>query len=204
MSRARPFRADTARSQTRALMAALVLSLGLLGWRALAILDPVEQPASGPSANPAEYVLEPFTGAGHVRVVREGTPASTLVLLDTASAGTAALSTERIGSLLTAAGLHAPLAGETLAVQRTPFPGYGTPMVTPAAALELAGLGALALLLAWLSLQSVRRVDGAAQPASRIDPSETAGRVPATPRAPTADPEQLAALMRTWIREDAA
>ncbi|MEM7767320.1 MAG: hypothetical protein AAF253_07505 [Pseudomonadota bacterium] len=197
------------------LILAISMSVGLLAWRTSTVLavNPPAEPA-GP-AMPAEYLLEPFTGPGHVRVIRSGTPASVLVLLDTNRAETAALTSERIAELLAAAGLYQPLAGETITVQRTAFAQIGPAPLTLTDGAELAGFALLSGLLA-LALFQTRRppVDTRQERARRSVSVRAAADAVALPgrglgprpeQAPGhKDPEAVAAMLRQWIREDVA
>jgi len=201
------------------LAAALLLALCLLGWRAHTVLiaphltgpahsgaDTLRAPGpADPLAAQAEYLLAPFTGEAHVRVIRASSPAALLILIDTASPTGAALTADRIGELLSTGGLYDPLAGETLSVQRLAFAGAAETGLPLAAGLELAALGVLAALLAGALL-----ADGRMGAASRARLPAGAGRspdaiaLPSALNARQADPERVAALLRKWIAEDAA
>ncbi len=194
-----------------ALALALALSLALLAWRASdafghpAALVGARAAAPDGRAAAAEYLLEPIAGAGHVRVVGDGTPASLLVLIDSASPAADALTADRVGVLLSAGGLYAPLAGETLTLQRLAFSTTEAPHLPLARGLELAALALLGLLIGLaLFLSGRTRATRHTANASRQPRPTGAIELPTALRARQADPERIAALMRKWIGEDAA
>ena len=143
---------------TRAVaLAALVVSLGLLGWRGMDMLT--RAPASPGPLSQAETsllsVAEAIAGPGHVRVSvarRAGGGRQVLVLLDEAAGADA----ETIARVVTAAAAIDDAKGDTVDLQRVSFAPAMTGAPTPSDWTELSLLALLAGLAAWLGFAPAR------------------------------------------------
>ncbi|MEZ5997295.1 MAG: hypothetical protein R3B98_01195 [Hyphomonas sp.] len=201
---------------TRAVaFAALVLVLGLGGWRTMDVLT--RAPAAPGPLSQAEAsllsVAEAVAGKGHVRVSvtqRAGQPRHVLVLLDKGVDS----DPDTVVRLMTAAAGIDDSKGETLDLQQVPFAPETTGQPTPADWTELGLLGLLAGLIAWLGFRpSPVSVPAPAVeilretlPAARMAPAAAQPRPAATPVRSTEaadlarrDPARAAEIVRGWM-----
>lgn len=149
---------------------ALVLALGLTGFRAADALSPTHVTAPLEGASPIEArltgLLETVIGAGHVQVHRAERPDGSqafLVLINSAG-GAADPGNDVVLRLLSSAVFIDTLAGDTVAFDRVAF------------VQGARGLPSRADLLEILALVSVCALTGAGMAASSIAPHQTTSR----------------------------
>ncbi|HPE49016.1 MAG TPA: hypothetical protein PLR76_11490 [Hyphomonas sp.] len=198
---------------TRAVaLAALVVAIGLLGWRGMDVLT--RAPASPGPLSQAETsllsVAEAIAGPGHVRVSvarRAGGGRQVLVLLDEA----AGLDADTVTRVMTAAAAIDAAKGDTVDLQSVSFAPAMTGAPTPSDWTELSLLALLAGLAAWLGFAPVRTAPAPVELVRETLPTRMPAAAPSARPAPTApraqdaadlarrDPARAADIVRGWM-----
>lgn len=213
MAQVRPGQSRGAPPSTRALaLAAFMVALGLLAWRASDILT--RAPAGpGPLSQSEASLLsvaEAVAGQGHVRVSvarQPGAGRQILVLLDEQSA---VLDATLMQVVSLAAGYDAA-RGDRIELQRAAFAPGVTGAPQPGDWAELCLIALLAGLAGWIGLTSMRRssapveiVQEALPPRTLAPPREPARQVAPAHNAEAADlarrdPARAADVLRRWM-----
>ena len=199
-------------SAARSLAVAALLALMLAVWRGAAILPAGDTP---PPTSPLEErvtrIVTALAGPEAVRVAATQDPAGTrqvLILLDTTQAP-APLDAAALGELLAAAGLIDPDAGDRLSVREAAF---APPAIARPALMEVAEVGALLILSAWLGWLAL-----SSRPAERPERDDRTLEIPRQPEAPRPgpqlgaalqaaqrDPVRTARVVRAWLASERA
>ena len=188
------------------LVLALIVALGLTGWRAFHV---VSSPAAADplqGASPLEVrltgLMETVLGEGHVRVHHAPRPdgsQSFLVLINEPATRIAA-NDEYVTSLLSSAVFIDPLAGDGVTINRLAFAEGPAGGLSPARALELAAMFALCVFIAAATLST-------ALPARRETNAPRRTEAPPEPlplSGPAPSPSPDASLLVKRISEDPA
>jgi len=199
------------------LVLALLVALGLTGWRAHHAMSApaAADPLQGASALEVRLtgLLETVLGEGHVRVHHAPRPdgsQSFLVLINEPAARIAATD-EYVTSLLSSAVFIDPLAGDGVTINRLAFAEGRAGALSPARALELAALFALCVFIAAATLSTAwpARRETKGQQRTEAPPAPAPLTRPAPSPSPDAsrllvqriseDPAGAARIVRRWM-----
>lgn len=194
----------------------LALTLGLLGWRALAVFT---IPALTPPASGLTAMVETITGPNRVRIA-EGTDGARIILIDGLDGSLSKADITKLRELTSALYPDAPPA----IIRQFPFAGGHLLRPDKILLAELAILGLLAGFTLWFvmylapgtpratgplrepethRLPALRASPAKAQPAIRpLTPRHELSPVEKATQLAQTDPETTAAIIRKWLQQE--
>ncbi len=199
------------------LVLALMVALGLTGWRAFHAMSGPEtgDPLQGASAIEVRLtgLMETVLGEGHVRVHHAPRPdgSQSFLVLINEPATRVATTDEYVTSLLSSAVFIDPLAGDGVTISRLAFAEGPAGALSPARALELAALLALCVFIAAAILATAfpARRETKARRHTEAPPAPAPLTGPAPSPSPDAsrllvqriseDPAGAARIVRRWM-----